>query len=69
MYRRKTMRKKRNLIAKDLLTNPLYRMKVSKTVFEREKKLDKWDKKAKHKPSKNDFLDGLFFAQYTVLTC
>lgn len=59
------MKKRRNLIAKDLLTNPLYRMKVSKSTFEKVQKNDKWNRKAKNKPSKNNYiLDGLFFNVY-----
>lgn len=45
------MARRRNPIARDLLTNPLYRPKVAKTRVERAVKSDRWDRRAKHKVS------------------
>jgi stalled ribosome alternative rescue factor ArfA len=54
------MRKKRNLIALAMISNPLFRNKVEKSTFEKTVKQDQWHRKAKHK--KDRFLpnDGLF---------
>lgn len=45
------MARKRNPMARDLLTNPLYRSKRAKSRAEREQKADRWDRRAKHKPA------------------
>ncbi|HEX7388925.1 MAG TPA: hypothetical protein VF286_02360 [Acidiphilium sp.] len=45
------MAQKRNPMARDLLTNPLYRAKRTKSRAERAQKLDRWDRRAKHKQS------------------
>jgi len=45
------MARKRNPMARDLLTNPLYRPKHVKTRVERALKADRWNRRAKHKAS------------------
>jgi hypothetical protein len=45
------MARKRNPMARDLLTNPLYRPKHTKTRVERALKADRWNRRAKHKAS------------------
>lgn len=45
------MARKRNPMARDLLTNPLYRPKQVKTRVERALKADRWNRRAKHKAS------------------
>lgn len=57
MNRRKQKRPS-NPIAKELLINPLFRAKSTKTKACKEKRNDKWNRLAKFKPSKNDFSDG-----------
>ena len=48
------MARKRNPMARDLLTNPLYRAKHTKSRVERAHKADRWDRRAKHKlPTKS----------------
>jgi hypothetical protein len=43
------MKRQRNPMARDLLTNRLFRPKQTKTVEERTKQQDRWDRRAKHK--------------------
>ena len=43
------MARKRNPMARDLLTNPLYRPKRTKSLAERAERLDRWHRRAKHK--------------------
>ena len=43
------MARKRNPMARDLLTNPLYRPKRTKSRAERAERLDRWHRRAKHK--------------------
>lgn len=45
------MARKRNPMARDLLTNPLYRAKRSKSRTETALKADRWNRRAKHKAS------------------
>lgn len=47
------MARKRNPVARDLLTNPLYRAKRSKSRAERAEKADRWSRRAKHKPNRS----------------
>lgn len=56
------MKKKRNLIALAMISNPLFRTKVSKTAEEKQIKKDVWSRDAKHKNKKTiDPSDGLFY--------
>jgi len=45
------MKKKRNLIALAMISNPLFRSKIGKTASEKEVKRDQWSRKAKYKKS------------------
>ena len=55
------MKRNRNPMARELLTNKLFRPKQTKTAGERAKQNDRWDRRAKHKspkpqPGLGDFL-------------
>ncbi|HQT88696.1 MAG TPA: hypothetical protein PK677_09115 [Acidiphilium sp.] len=52
------MARKRNPMARDLLTNPLYRSKRTKSRFEREAQKDRWNRRGKHKGATKSFEPG-----------
>jgi hypothetical protein len=52
------MARKRNPMARDLLTNPLYRLKRAKSRFEREAQKDRWHRRTKHKGEQKSLEPG-----------
>lgn len=69
------MARKRNPMARDLLTNPLYRAKRTKSRAERALQADRWNRRAKHKrptrspepPGSGDRHFSLQIAKFTLL--
>jgi stalled ribosome alternative rescue factor ArfA len=55
------MKKKRNLIALAMISNPLFRSKVEKTTSEKQVKRDQWHRKAKHRKRPSDTDGSLFY--------
>ncbi len=58
------MKRKRNPMARELLTNKLFRPKQAKTAQERNCQHDRWNRRAKHKspgsrPDLGDFVSAL----------
>ena len=46
--------KPRNVIAKELLENPLFRKRIELSTDEKEAKHDRWNRKAKHKKAPDE---------------
>jgi hypothetical protein len=65
--RSKIMARKRNPMARDLLTNPLYRLKRTKSRFEREVQRDRWSRGGKHKGAKKSFEPGVGSGDFLYL--